>query len=190
MNIKITEVVGVPEVQGEYTNVGDFRYRLWTVEHLRTHPLLAWRLAETGPRAWVLCTRDGGWQFGISNVIWNAARGGWDALPDGRRHLAVYKIGQERRHEVLDDTVWSSEAEIMDALWQAGIIGLHIYDSVANKHGLLDAAIRYENAECEAGRLAQTDRKTGDGTWDYFVYDWEWLLDTRAHHAAVLAGKA
>jgi hypothetical protein len=186
----ISAVTGVPAVKGTYTffdGGGSFdgRYRVWTAEHG-----LNWRDHFKGPEGWILVGVDG-WQANPMRSVWNDERGGWDTLPGEQVQLAVFNTERGgERHPELDHTRYDSWEQAYDAAWAAGLLGLMIYDKHAGYRGLVDAVIRWEDAEQEAGRLARTDRQTGGGTTDWWVYDWAWQLDTERYAAAVRAGVA
>jgi hypothetical protein len=95
----------------------DGRCRTWTVDHIPDYTGLP--TYEPGPRSPALVALDG-WQIT------------WDGT------LSVFRTHEDgtERHPDLDQASFDTEEEADAAAWNAGVVGLMVYEDVAHLYGL------------------------------------------------------
>ncbi len=97
----------------------DGRCRTWTVDHIPDYADLP--DYEPGLRSPALVSLDG-WQVNLS----------------GNGTLYVFRNNEDsiERHPDIDQTNFATEEESNAAAWDAGVIGLMVYEDVAHEYGL------------------------------------------------------
>jgi len=97
----------------------DSRFRMWTVDHIPDYTDLP--ESEPGLRSPALVSLDG-----------------WQVNRSGSGTLDVFRTNEDgiERHPDLDQVTFATEEEANAAAWNAGVIGLMVYEDVAHLYGV------------------------------------------------------